>query len=171
MAKHLWIMRHAKSAWPDSIVEDLNRPLSKQGKEDAKAVGKWLAAQDHKPQIISVSPAKRARATVKRVRKQLGDCPVSIAEELYGHSVLGYMQVVQEIADDAECALVVGHNPDLEQLIIMLTGNVVAMTTSCIAHIDFQVSDWRDIREGTGELVQITNRHQAAASTVAADML
>ena len=52
--------------------------------------------------------------------------------------------------------LIVGHNPGLEELVEMLTGEMHIMPTCSLAHVKLHVDSWVDINyETKGELVDI----------------
>ena len=70
MARELWLMRHAKSAWPEGVA-DYNRPLKKRGRKTAQAMGEWLGQHGQVPDWIVSSPADRARETAEKLCKGL----------------------------------------------------------------------------------------------------
>jgi phosphohistidine phosphatase len=49
---------------------------------------------------------------------------------------------------------VVGHNPDLEELVEILTGESVSLPTAALAYLKFDIQDWHDIEE-QGKLVNV----------------
>jgi phosphohistidine phosphatase len=55
----LLILRHAKSSWKDTAVEDHERPLNRRGREAASAMGGYLAAEGLVPDLALVSSARR----------------------------------------------------------------------------------------------------------------
>ena len=57
--KKLFIIRHAKSDWQDSTLDDYDRPLNKKGEKNAPFMGQLLKEKNIKPDIIISSPAKR----------------------------------------------------------------------------------------------------------------
>ena len=57
----LILLRHAKSAWPDGA-PDVDRPLAKRGREAAPRMGGYLAEEGLIPDLVLVSPARRARS-------------------------------------------------------------------------------------------------------------
>ena len=73
--KVLYLVRHAKSSWSDASLSDMQRPLNKRGRRSAPEMGKRMVAQDHRPDLIISSPAKRARLTARKIAKELGFNP------------------------------------------------------------------------------------------------
>ena len=47
----------------------------------------------------------------------------------------------------ANRVLVVGHNPETEELLEVLTGSGERMTTAAIAHLDLPISHWQELSE------------------------
>lgn len=131
--RHLVLVRHAKSAWPAGV-PDLRRPLAERGRRDAPAVGRWLREHGPRPEAVLCSPAERARQTWALVAAELDDPPNARYEErVYDASPEELLALVQGLPDDVGAAVLVGHNPDLEELVTLLTGEQVTMKTSAVA--------------------------------------
>jgi phosphohistidine phosphatase len=66
------------------------------------------------------------------------------------------IDILQQVADNNECVMVVGHNPDLEELLEMLTGDWERMPTAALALIELAINEWARISpEVPGKLVDI----------------
>jgi phosphohistidine phosphatase len=52
---------------------------------------------------------------------------------------------MRDLSDDYVRVLIVGHNPGLEELVEMLTGEIRLMPTCSLAHIKLRVGKWSDI--------------------------
>lgn len=124
------LVRHGKSDWTTGV-PDRERPLNARGVRQATESGLWLA--EHLPAVdrAVISPAERARATWAIVAAQYRQAPETVIDERMYAGRLGH--VVAELPDSVATAALVGHNPDLEDLIERLTGQWVAMPTSCVA--------------------------------------
>ncbi|MGH3797028.1 MAG: SixA phosphatase family protein [Pseudonocardiaceae bacterium] len=132
-SRTLILLRHAKSAWPDGT-PDIERPLARRGRRDAPAVGQWLRRQAPPIDLVVCSPALRARQTWDLVTAQLNAEPrVRHDERLYGTSADVFLQVTRELPDEACTALLVAHNPSLEDLLELLTGADEILRTSALA--------------------------------------
>jgi phosphohistidine phosphatase len=84
-----------------------------------------------------VSPANRARSTWQLVAAELDAPPPTRVEgRVYAASDRELLDVVRELPDDVRTVIVVGHNPELEGLVTLLTGESVPMPTSALAVID-----------------------------------
>lgn len=132
-ARTLVILRHAKAANPEHT-PDIDRPLAERGRADAAAAGTWLTEQGYAPDVVLCSPARRTRETWHRVALALADAPeVRYEEALYGASALGLLELVTELPDDVGTAVLVGHNPGLSQLSVLLDKDADGLSTAGIA--------------------------------------
>ena len=155
--KTLLLMRHAKSSWKDAEIEDHERPLSKRGQKDAPLMGKHLMEKELIPQVILSSTAKRSRLTVDalvEVNGFKGD--VFYLTSLYLAEPAEYFKALQNVPDNMERVLVIGHNPGLEALLQILTDKVESLNTCTVAHLVLPIQSWKDLKEDSeAELVDI----------------
>lgn len=132
----LVVVRHAKSDWSGSHA-DRDRPLAPRGRRQATEAGRWLAAHGPALDLAVVSPAERARATWELVSAALpAPPPVRVAEAAYTFDGEALRDLVAGV--DAEAFALVGHNPAVEELVELLTGEVRPMPTSCVAVVDLE---------------------------------
>jgi phosphohistidine phosphatase len=161
--KSLLILRHAKSSWKNDALADHDRPLNRRGKHDAPEVGKRLRDEDLVPDAILSSTAKRARQTAEAAARESGFAgEIRLSPELYGGGPEAYLEAIRSLPGDVERALVVGHNPDLEELVEILTGESVRLPTAALAHVRLELQAWQDLNEEEpGKLVDLwTPREQ-----------
>ena len=131
----LILLRHAKSDWSGDET-DLARPLAKRGQRQAPDAGRWLAANLDRVDLAIVSPARRARSSWDLVAAELDVLPRRrIDDRVYTASDQELLAVVRELPDDIETVVLVGHNPGIEDLASLLTGESVTMPTSALAVI------------------------------------
>ncbi|MBA2471978.1 MAG: histidine phosphatase family protein [Pseudonocardiales bacterium] len=148
MTRTLILLRHAKSAWP-ADAPDAARPLAARGLRDAPAVGRWLHAQTSKIDYVVCSCAVRAVQTWDLAAVQLDAVPrVRHDERLYCASAQDLLVVIQELPPSASTAVLVGHNPGLEDTLTLLTGLAEPLKTSAIAVITTPLS-WKHSRPRT----------------------
>jgi len=151
MTRTLILLRHAKSAWP-ADTPDAARPLAARGLRDAPAVGRWLHAQAPKIDHVVCSPAARAVQTWNLAAVQLNTTPrVRHDERLYDASAQDLLAVAQELPTSASTAVLVGHNPGLENFLTLLTGGAEVLKTSAIAVITTPLR-WEQSRPGSWTL-------------------
>jgi phosphohistidine phosphatase len=164
----LTLLRHAKSSWDDPALDDYDRPLAKRGKKAAPEVGAALAAMGLRPDLVICSGAVRARATLDLVLAKLG---APVPEVVFDDSV--YLATPEtllarlnrigpsETGETPRSVMLVGHNPGLEELALLLAGSGAAddtarMTekfpTAAVAVIGFNADNWALIAPGLGRL-------------------
>ena len=155
--KSVLLLRHAKSSWKDPDLTDHDRPLNKRGKRDAPRMGRLLKKEHLVPDIIISSTAVRARATAKAVAKTSGyKGEIVLDKSLYAPGPDSYFCIMHDLSDEYARVLIVGHNPGLEELVEMLTGEIHLMPTCSLAHIKFRVDKWSDIDNKTkGKMAEI----------------
>jgi len=155
--KKLLIFRHAKSSWKHPELADHDRPLNKRGKRDAPRMGELMREHDMVPDLIISSTAKRARQTADFVADTSGyQDEIQFERSFYAAEPEALIDILQQVADNNECVMVVGHNPDLEELLEMLTGDWERMPTAALALIELAINEWASISpEVPGKLVDI----------------
>ena len=135
MARTLILLRHAKSAWPPEV-PDAERPLAARGRRDAPAAGRWLREHIHKIDLVVCSPAIRAAQTCDLVFAEWEVQPrVRHEPRLYGASMQELLQIIQALPAQVGTAVLIGHNPGLEEVLTALTGVTEPVKTSAIAVI------------------------------------
>jgi phosphohistidine phosphatase len=165
MSRELWLLRHAKAKRGEQI-EDFDRALKKSGKQDALALGEWLKQQLLIPDLIISSPAKRAISTANKVVKAIGvDFVITEDVRLYAQGFERLKTVLAEAPADAQRVLLVGHNPELEDLLIHLVGlSAISdrnklLPTCAFARLDMP-DDWTQLDSESAQLIAITDlRH------------
>ena len=153
--KTLLLLRHAKSSWKQSGQPDHERPLNKRGKKEAPKVGKYLKENDLSPDLILSSTARRAHDTAQAVAEGCGfEGQIDLYQDLYLSDTACYLDILRRLPDDARQVLVVGHNPDIEELLTMLTDLSEHMTTAALAVINLPISSWQELSEATDGSLQ-----------------
>ena len=155
--KTLLILRHAKSSWKNSDLADYDRPLNKRGKRDAPRIGELLVREEIFPDLIICSSAKRAKKTTKLLAKESGYKGAIIFErDLYAAWPEAYIKALNGTPDEFETVMVVGHNPGLEDLLEILTGEAERMPTAALAYVSLPIERWQELSfEIDGELKNI----------------
>jgi len=144
--KTLLLLRHAKSSWDDKTLRDFDRPLNKRGLKAAPMVGEMMRKRKLRPELVLSSPAERAKETTRLVCEAAGLIAVARYEEgIYEASARRLLEIVSQIEDAVNTAMLVGHNPGLEEVVEMLTGEIQLMPTCSLAHVKLHVDSWLDI--------------------------
>ena len=149
----LYLLRHAKSSWADATLRDFDRPLKKRGREAAERIGERIGAENLNNPVVICSPAVRTRETAEIVLTSANlRVEPRFDERIYEASLRELVQVVTEIPDEKDVAIMIGHNPGFEELLSFLTGEHRRMPTCALAKIGFGGVSWKDVRAGEGSL-------------------
>ena len=145
MAQQLWLLRHGE-AEPHDAAPDEERKLTKRGEDQSRAAGAALARLDMHFHLVFTSPKVRALDTARLACEALGAEPVVHQALADGLDMREALELASMAGDDQR-VLVVGHNPDFEQVIYDLTGGRVELKKGGIAGIR--------VRSGGGELLSV----------------
>jgi len=152
--KTLLLARHAKSDWGDPARSDHDRLLNTRGRRDAPAMAQRLRDDGLDVQHIVSSTALRARATADEYaaayRLEVADEP-----DLYLSSAREILAIASRLPDDADVAMLVGHNPGMTDAVAELTGAFVEFPTCAVAECAVDVSAWSELIEGSGRMLQL----------------
>ena len=145
MTKTLIIMRHAKSSWDDPGLADYDRPLNKRGLRDASRMAQWLSESELIPDQVIASAACRANQTASIVTNELAlETDIFETRDLYLSDYDAYLEQISYLPNDVETVLVIGHNPTMESLVYLLSGDSISMPTAAIAVIQLPIDIWSD---------------------------
>ena len=81
--------------------------------------------------------------------------PLRFDERIYEATAARLVEVVSQIEETTETALLVGHNPGMEELIALLTGETRRMPTAALARLALDTDKWAKLREGAGRLEEL----------------
>ena len=159
--KRLALVRHAKSSWADPDIADHDRPLNARGRRAAALVGQHLPAAGVHPDLVLCSSATRARQTLE-LFQLVPTIDVLIEDQLYGAGSHELLARVRRIPAWVSSAVLIGHNPGLEELAFLLVGSGASedrarmaekFPTGAVAVVAFNADSWSAIEPGSGELV------------------
>ena len=166
------LLRHAKTETDAPSGRDQDRRLDERGHRDAAEIGGWIAGHPPFPETVLVSHATRARQTWDLAWEAMKDrvpAPqVEILPELYGAEPGQILETIRSAtaAADPKQLLLVGHNPGLHEIALMLIGGgdpagarAIAdnLPTAGLAVFDFDVEDWGDVGYRRGRLAQFVS--------------
>lgn len=144
--KTLLILRHAKSSWSNMRLSDHDRPLNDRGRRDAPRMGQLLLDEDLVPDLIITSSAERALTTAELVALECGfEAELLATRDLYHAGPEEYLDVLREQGGLAQMVMVVGHNPGIEELVDVLTGEDERMVTAALAQVSLPIDAWSDM--------------------------
>ncbi len=145
--KRLVILRHGKSSWDNSLLDDFDRPINERGKENSLDMGFFLFEMLGVSDIILSSSAKRAFDTAKNVAKAMKYPAKEIISDstLYLASVITILNCVGKLSDTATSCILVGHNPGLTDLVNYLGVRLDNLPTASAIFFTFDTDNWNEI--------------------------
>lgn len=158
----IYLFRHAKSSWDDTLLADFDRPLARRGRRASKIMGRYMRVADLRPEAILCSSAVRTRETLQRVLPTLDWAgPIRYEKALYHAGAGALMDRLRGLSDKHNSTMIIGHNPGLQALAVRLafTGDAEAMArltakfpTAGLATLIVKRDRWRDLAPDTCEL-------------------
>ena len=163
--KTLTLLRHAKSGWDDPVARDFDRALNPRGMRGAKTVGLHMRQIGLAFDAVVSSPAVRCVDTLDGVWEGYGrTLHPKWDRRIYLASCVTLLDVVHDQPDDVNRVLMCGHNPGLEDLILLLVPDnseeglrddvEEKFPTASIAELIFDVDHWADVASGKGHLTR-----------------
>ncbi len=158
---NLYLLRHAKSNWAKPLAADFARKLTARGRRAARRMADHMAAQGLCPTLILCSPARRTRETLAALATD-ANAEILFEDTLYAGSAGDYLALITAHGGKANEVLVIGHNPAIEELALLLAGGgdktalaelAEKFPTAALAHIAFEVDDRFKLTARSGRLV------------------
>ncbi len=166
--KSLTLLRHAKSGYDDPLLRDFDRPLNDRGRRAAVTIGRWLRKAQDKGDMpdfdhVAASPAVRIRQTIDGVEEGMRGRLAPVYEaRIYLSSSATLTELVAGFPDYCSHAMLVGHNPGLEDLLLELVPQgaqlrdqvEIKYPTATVAHLALDIDRWAQIDGGRAVLAQ-----------------
>jgi phosphohistidine phosphatase len=161
--RRLYVLRHAKSSWDDPTTPDHDRPLAPRGRRAVKLLSRYIDENGIRPDLVLCSTARRALETLQGVSPG-GETMIEPA--IYAASADELLARLRRISPQMRSAMVVGHNPALQMLILRLahgdtggrgrTGEGLEdirrkLPTGALATLSFDC-EWSELELGSAEL-------------------
>lgn len=144
--KRLLLLRHAKSSWGEANLSDYDRPLNDRGWHDAPRIGRLLRQEDLVPDLIVASSAKRAATTAKLVAETASfEGELRYTDKLYLAEPEAYIALARRVDEAVNTLMLVGHNPGIQELITLLTGQDERMATATLACVAMPIKLWAEL--------------------------
>lgn len=163
--KRLILMRHAKSDWSASG-DDHSRPLNARGRDSAPAMGRWLKEHGWLPGEVLCSTATRTRQTLALLG--LPEVPTRFERALYLAEADEIIETLRSATGDT--VLLLGHNCGIAECADALVNvppdhpRFADYPTCATSVIQFDVADWTEIREGTGDCIDFAIPREVIAA-------
>ena len=123
--RQLLLLRHAKSTWDDPMLSDHARPLNARGRQAAAAMRRAMHDLGLAPDLVLVSSARRTLQTLAML-EPWDDTPlIEPLDGLYLASAPQMLGILNEVAETTRSVLLLGHNPGLHELALLLAGEAL----------------------------------------------
>ncbi|MBV9782293.1 MAG: histidine phosphatase family protein [Acidisphaera sp.] len=162
----LLLLRHAKSSWDEPKLADHARPLNPRGKRAAAAMRRAMRDLGLQPDVVLVSSARRSLQTLEALQPWDETPLVEPMDALYLATAPQLLQAVREVSETTRSVLLIGHNPGLHDLALLLAGSAgqsapgtslhrLAESFPTAALAEFTVTGpWRSLGEGGARLLR-----------------
>lgn len=132
-------LRHAKSIGKDPARPDFGHPLHGRGQVAAPPVGPFMSKKKIRPDMILSCTAELA-------------AELCFDERIYKADAARLLDVVSHTEEPFGSALLVGHNPGMEDLLETMMGEKQGMPTGALGRIILDVERRSKVRGGAGRL-------------------
>jgi len=139
--------------------DDLQRPLTEEGRKKARKAFAGIAALYPAPELIVHSEATRARETAELLSRAFPKSALRERAELNpGADYQNLLSVLNDLAPELELVAVVGHEPDFSEMIsglIQARPGADVRSESNFLHLDIKKASLIEIQmhgPGAGEL-------------------
>jgi len=141
LPRRLIVMRHAKSSWKESGLDDHDRPLNKRGSRDAPRMADAIHERAWSPDLILVSSSKRTLQTLSGMSHRFGRVPSQIRPGIYHATVNDLLLELEDMAQEGT-TMILGHNPGSEILVNNLSGEWHSMPTATAVLLAESRGNW-----------------------------
>ncbi|MDX3312666.1 SixA phosphatase family protein [Streptomyces sp. NPDC054884] len=159
--RRIVLFRHAKADWPQVI--DHERPLAERGRKDASVAGRKLTDTGIPIDLALCSTAVRTRETWKLAVQEFPHRPKTVYEErIYEASPGELIALLNETPDDVHNLVLIGHNPGIQGLADVLSGQAEGdagermhsrgFPAAAFAVVSFDGS-WKSLEPGVAKLL------------------
>jgi phosphohistidine phosphatase len=122
MMGQLLLLRHAKSSWDDPKLPDHARPLNNRGRQAAAALRGLMQTMAMTPDLVLVSSARRTLQTMQAIGPFPTTTRTTPLDALYLANLPQLLETLGTVEDGTRSVLLIGHNPGLHELALMLAG-------------------------------------------------
>lgn len=134
----------------------------------------WLAAHET-PELVICSTATRATETLEALRETLAATRIVLDEDVYLASGTELLAMVRMVDDTVHSLLVVGHNPGLQELALLIAepsdlrdDAAAKLPTGAVACFVLHPRRWAEVGPGTGTLVDLVRPRDLPEEPVSA---
>ncbi|MFO7730923.1 MAG: hypothetical protein R6V86_09175 [Spirochaetia bacterium] len=143
--KQLTLLRHAKAEPNINGIEDFQRQIVHTETTRISEIAKRALEAWGRPDIVISSPAVRAAATAKLFAKEVAEQKeIKLYDQLYAAETDDIFEVVRELPAEATYAVLVGHNPSLEEFAFLLLKEQIQLKPGECINFSIAINRWED---------------------------
>lgn len=157
--KTLIFVRHGEAGY--EAASDYKRELTSVGKLQAENTATFLLGQSLIPEVVMCSSAARTMETCDIICRKLdfGIDKIQPFLKFYSKGFETYIDEIIALEDTIECAMIVGHNPAVSQLVnYFCKDELLHMKPGSMVAVAFDLKNWNSIFSASSEIV-IKNFH------------
>ncbi|HTQ63630.1 MAG TPA: histidine phosphatase family protein [Puia sp.] len=154
--KIILLIRHAKSSWDNSALNDFDRPLNERGKKNAPEMARRLLKQNIKIDLFISSPAKRAKTTAKLFMQEFKrkEKEILLVPQLYHADNDAFNTVIQSMDDSINNIAIFSHNPGITDFANSLCEVSIDNIPTCgIFGISINTDQWNEFSKNKKEFL------------------
>jgi phosphohistidine phosphatase len=154
--KTVLIIRHAKSSWDFSTLNDFDRALNERGHKDAPIMGKRLFDKGIAIDAFISSTAKRAFTTATYIADayDVKEKDIIKVPELYHAASTVFYKVINEVDDKLNSIAIFSHNPGITDFVNELTNRKIDnMPTCAVFAVKINIDSWKDFEKAEKEFL------------------
>jgi phosphohistidine phosphatase len=157
--RFLYLLRHAKAESATLQSSDEDRALSNRGIDDAKKLATKLIKKEIRFDLILTSPAIRAITTAQIISNQLDHKQrfLEVDKKLYQANSTSLLAIARRVHKKIKSVMLVGHNPALEDFVLLIAGESVLIHTCGLIELSFEFKDWKDLDKASLVKMRLLN--------------
>ena len=143
--KTVLVMRHSHAVADNSAYSDEERPLTDNGihliRQTIAHIKSWPV------QTILTSSATRTQQTAKHILPTFPQVDkVDVLDELYLATAEQYVHSLEQLDADIHCAMLIGHNPGIANLIANWSGRHLSVSPCTVAVFRLPIEEWKILK-------------------------
>jgi len=160
--KTIYLLRHSK-AEKNLYYNDIDRPLTLRGENDAAKIGDYFKAKKYALDLIYCSPALRTKQTLEnflkaaKLKKNNTNLQIQYIDKLYNDGFYTTRELIKNTDDKINYIMFIGHCPDIQDIadyFSELGFFYEKFNTSGLCVLQFSVNKWSDINSKSGKLLE-----------------
>ena len=157
--KELLFLRHGKSSWLNTNINDHDRPLSKRGINNAPKMGDIINKLCPDLELVLYSSSLRTKQTLDLIKKHINlNSKIIVSPELYLASDTIIWNIINQNRSDYQKILVIAHNPGLFDVVNSIRDKrkeYILFPTCALAYVKSKTNQKNNWFQNDFELISI----------------